>query len=69
MRRDADAQRAISAGTSRAMRRMAKNRQCPACHRKMALKRVRDSLGLIVAVVCRWCKYERGHDPYPPATL
>jgi len=68
MKRNADAQRAISTGTSRAMRRRAKNTQCPACKRKMALKRVRDSLGFIVATVCRYCKHEMAHDPYPPAT-
>jgi len=50
------------------MRRRAKNTQCPACKRKMALKRVRDSLGFIVATVCRYCKHEMAHDPYPPAT-
>lgn len=59
MRRNADQQRRHRAATSAAMKRRAEALKCPACGRKSALQRVRDDRGFIVAVVCRWCKYEK----------
>ena len=49
------------AGTQAAMKRRAESTRCPKCSRKSALVRVRNSLGIIEVVVCRWtdCNYER----------
>lgn len=42
--------------TVTAMKRSATNRQCPACHRKSALKFHSDDL--MFGHACRWCGWE-----------
>ena len=43
--------------TSEAMRMVAKHKQCPACGRKMAIKRI--DLSDCVVRQCRWCDWVR----------
>lgn len=60
-RRTADQVRRIRAGTSEAMKRVAKARQCPKCGRKSAIKKVYSEDVSFVSKVCRWCDYEEGY--------
>jgi ribosomal protein L37AE/L43A len=46
------------ARTSETMREFAKNRQCPQCLRKSAIKRIVD--GDYVERRCRWCGWAKG---------
>lgn len=54
-RRHADA-------TSRAMKRSARQRTCPACGRGAALGRKESADGVVVVFRCRYCGHERGFD-------
>lgn len=62
---DADQRRAMKAGLSRRMRRVAESRRCPACDRKQALTKVAKlCAGEPQIYVCRYCGHElaRGGD-------
>lgn len=55
--------------TSAAMKRRAKALQCRKCSRLNALMRIKNSLGIVEVVVCRYCKHERPGIAYTDASL
>lgn len=55
---DADYRLKHRAATSKAMKRNAKNRQCPSCKRKAAM--TTNRAGGFIVKVCRWCGFEKG---------
>lgn len=55
-RHDRDTKRRCNTATSKAMRAHAAARQCPACERKSALRKV--AMPDLTVFVCRWCRHE-----------